>query len=223
MRLSMLPVSVAIHAAVLVTFLLMPIGAAGDLPTPWPLGRPSYVEAAAAPPPLPVERSASSRPRPASVPTRAPDSIADPVETAEAPVADGGLPSFGDAAAGVPPGLGEVGAVAPPPPPPPPAERPAIVRAGGTIREPRKIVHMPVVYPEVARQARIEGRVLLEATIDERGVITDLRVLRSQPLLDGAAIAAVRQWRYTPTLLNGVPVRVLLTITVNFTLGDRVP
>jgi protein TonB len=97
------------------------------------------------------------------------------------------------------------------------------VRAGGTIREPRKIVHVPVVYPEAARQARIEGRVLLEATIDERGVITGLRVLRSQPLLDGAAIAAVRQWRYTPTLLNGVPVRVLLTITVNFTLGDRVP
>ena len=48
----------------------------------------------------------------------------------------------------------------------------------------------------------------------------DARVLRSQPLLDGAALAAVRQWRYTPTLLNGVPVRVLMTVTINFKPGQ---
>ena len=60
----------------------------------------------------------------------------------------------------------------------------------------------------------------LEATIDERGIVTDARVLRSIPLLDAAALAALKQWRYTPTLLNGVPVRVLMTVTFRFSLGD---
>ena len=62
---------------------------------------------------------------------------------------------------------------------------------------------------------------ILEATIDERGVVTDARVLRSMPLLDAAALTALKQWRYTPTLLNGVPVRVLMTVTFRFSLGDR--
>jgi protein TonB len=91
------------------------------------------------------------------------------------------------------------------------------------IREPKKVVHVNAVYPEIARSARIEGLVIVEATIDERGVVTDARVLRSVPLLDPAALVALRQWRYTPTLLNGVPVRVLMTITFHFRLGDRVP
>ena len=50
--------------------------------------------------------------------------------------------------------------------------------------------------------------------------VTDARVLRSKPFLDDAALAALRQWRYTPTLLNGLPVRVLMTITFNFKLTD---
>ena len=66
----------------------------------------------------------------------------------------------------------------------------------------------------------MQGVVILEAVINERGTIERVRVLKSVPLLDGAAIAAVKDWRYTPTLLNGVPVSVLMTITVNFTLQD---
>ena len=61
---------------------------------------------------------------------------------------------------------------------------------------------------------------ILEATIDERGLVIDARVLRSVPLLDAAALAALKQWRYTPTLLNGTPVRVLMTVTFRFSLGD---
>ena len=60
----------------------------------------------------------------------------------------------------------------------------------------------------------------LEATIDERGFVTGARVLRSVPLLDAAALAALKQWRYTPTLLNGIPVRVLMTVTFRFSLAD---
>jgi protein TonB len=60
--------------------------------------------------------------------------------------------------------------------------------------------------------------VIIEATIGPTGTVQDARILRSIPLLDAAALEAVRQWEYTPTLLNGVPVPVLMTITVNFTL-----
>jgi protein TonB len=60
--------------------------------------------------------------------------------------------------------------------------------------------------------------VILEAVINERGVVERLRVLKSVPLLDAAAMDAVSRWRYTPTLLNGTPVAVLMTITINFTL-----
>jgi protein TonB len=65
----------------------------------------------------------------------------------------------------------------------------------------------------------VEGVVILEAVLDENGNVKSVRVLTSKPLLDDAAIRAVRQWRYTPTLLNGIPVPVLMTITVNFQLS----
>jgi protein TonB len=60
--------------------------------------------------------------------------------------------------------------------------------------------------------------VIIEATIDEQGNVTQTRLLRSIPLLDGAAVAAVQRWKFSPTLLNGVPVPIVMTVTVNFTL-----
>jgi protein TonB len=63
--------------------------------------------------------------------------------------------------------------------------------------------------------------VIIEATIDEHGDVIRAQVLRSIPLLDGAALGAVRQWRFSPTLLNGVAVPIVMTVTVNFTLTDR--
>ena len=91
-------------------------------------------------------------------------------------------------------------------------------RVGGLIREPRKILHVAPLYPDIARQSRVEGTVVLEAVLDVTGRVESVRVLGSQPLLDDAAVRAVRQWRYTPTELNGVPVPVLMTITVRFSL-----
>jgi protein TonB len=125
-------------------------------------------------------------------------------------------------AVGVPGGLpvDAVPLVVLPPPPPPTPEAPKAYRPGGAIREPRKIQDAAPQYPEIARAARVEGLVILEATIDERGFVTGARVLRSVPLLDAAALAALKQWRYTPTLLNGIPVRVLMTVTFRFSLGD---
>jgi protein TonB len=120
-----------------------------------------------------------------------------------------------------PGGLGTLAKVAPPAPPAPdPAPRPTVVRAGQGVREPKKIVDVRPVYPAIALSVKVQGRVILEAVINERGSVERIRVLRSVPLLDGAAIAAVQGWRYTPTTLNGAPVSVLMTITVNFTLQD---
>jgi protein TonB len=74
------------------------------------------------------------------------------------------------------------------------------------------------VYPPTARAASVQGVVILEIVVGEDGAVADARVLRSIPLLDQAALDAARQWRYEPTLLNGVPTRVIMTATVNFTL-----
>ncbi len=74
------------------------------------------------------------------------------------------------------------------------------------------------VYPTIAINARKEGTVILEVVIDESGAVSRMRVLRSEPLLDEAAMAAVKRWRYTPTLLNNVPIPILMTVTVRFTL-----
>jgi protein TonB len=69
----------------------------------------------------------------------------------------------------------------------------------------------------MAQSARVSGVVTIEATIGPDGKVIDAKVVRSVPLLDQAALDAVRQWEYTPTLLNGVPVPVLITVTINFT------
>ena len=96
----------------------------------------------------------------------------------------------------------------------------APVRVGGDIKAPLKRVDVKPVYPPLAQESRVQGVVILEAMIDPEGNVADAKVLRGQPLLNDAAVEAVRQWRYTPTLLNGVPVPVIMTVTVSFTLQD---
>jgi protein TonB len=92
------------------------------------------------------------------------------------------------------------------------------VRVGGNIKPPQKLKHVNPVYPPIAQSARVQGIVIIEATIGPSGAVQDAKVLRSIPLLDQAALDAVRQWQFTPTLLNGVPVPVIMTVTVQFTL-----
>ena len=92
----------------------------------------------------------------------------------------------------------------------------APVRVGGTIRPPERLVYVPAVYPEQARAADTRGVVILEIVIGPDGSVSDAKVLRSIPLLDQAALDAARQWRYAPTLLNGNPVPVIMTVTVSF-------
>lgn len=108
--------------------------------------------------------------------------------------------------------------LAPPPPPAAPEPQARTVRPGGQIRPPTKVHDAAPVYPAIAQSARVQGVVIIQATIGVDGAVVDATVLRSVPLLDDAALAAVRQWRYTPTRLNGEPVAVIMTVTVNFQL-----
>jgi protein TonB len=220
----MLPVSVAAHAAALAALLIIPLAAEGDLPIPGPPSKHvRFVAAAAMPRPVPPARPATTfTPVSKGAPTQAPDGIRKevPVEP-EGPVVDGALPlGVGDGLGPASVGVAVDGPVPPSPPPPLPPPRKEIYRIGGDIRPPRRLVHVAPVYPEIALRARVEGTVILEAIINERGVVTDVRVLRSQPLLDEAALQAVRHWRYTPTLLNGAPVPVIMTITCHFSLDE---
>jgi periplasmic protein TonB len=224
MRLSMLPFSIAAHVVTFAAFIIVPLAGDIEAPTPWPLSSArEFITAAPVPPPRGDTIVRTSARNPGAAPITAPDRVGDPDDaTAALPGAD----PLGDvvrgAEAGVPEGVTFGTSVPAPVPvvvPSPPAPR--TYRTGGAIREPRKIRDAPPIYPEIARAAQVEGLVILEATIDERGVVTDARVLRSVPLLDAAALTALKQWRYTPTLLNGVPVRVLMTVTFRFSLGDR--
>jgi protein TonB len=94
----------------------------------------------------------------------------------------------------------------------------APVRAIGEIRPPTLIKRVEPVYPDIAREARVEGIVIIEAQTDIYGRVQNLKILRSIPLLDQAAADAVRQWVYEPMVINGRPRGVIFTVTVRFTL-----
>jgi serine/threonine-protein kinase len=112
---------------------------------------------------------------------------------------------------------GVVGGVTSPPPPPP---RPAnAVRIGGNIKPPQKTKHVAPVYPPIAQSSRVQGVVIVEAVIGVDGKVTTARVIRSIPLLDQAAVDAVKQWEFTPTFIKGEAAPVIMTVTVSFTLS----
>ncbi len=207
--------SIVAHAIAVCAAFIAPLLAADELPDPRtatefirvvPIPTPAL-------PPAPRPRTPTTPPPNAgAAPLRVPDGIApethiEPVT--DAPPIDVGVISLGDCNC--------IPEVAPPPPPPPPPPAP-IVHVGGDIRPPRKVTDVAPVYPPLARAAGVQGIVILEAVIGEDGGVRDVRVLRSKQLLDEAAMDAVRQWRFTPTLLNGEPVPVVMTITVAFKL-----
>ncbi len=111
--------------------------------------------------------------------------------------------------------------VAAPPTPPPPPAPPGPVRIGGQVQAPALVRRVEPFYPPLAAAAHIQGVVILESIIDEEGAVSDVRVLRSvNPVLDREAILAVRQWRYSPLLLNGIRVPFVLTVTLSFMLQN---
>jgi protein TonB len=217
-----LPLSIAVHLLVVVIAIVVPIVAPGVLPAPATVLA-SFV--ASPPPPMPPP---PPEPAPASARTAAPQSSLDTIAPSQPPEAisaeptspplpgigsqvEGGLPSdFGV-------GTTTIRSLVRPEPPPAAPARP--VPVGGNIRNPTKITDVRPVYPQVAQAAKVSGRVIIEATIGADGRVMNARILKSVPLLDQAALDAVLQWRFTPTRLNGVAIPVIMTVTVNFTLG----
>jgi len=216
--------SIAIHAIAISAIVVVQLFAVGPLPVPH---RPlifeelRLVRIAEIPVP-PAPRRASVDPAPAVDPNAAP--TVEPREITNETGLEGvrtTSPTSG-AVVGVEhssSGFEAMGVFEGGPPPPPPAPRkPERLHVG--MQAPVKIVHVDPIYPAMAQQARVQGVLILEAIIDERGFVKSVSVLRSIPLLDHAAVEAVRQWRFTPARLNGEAVPVVMTVTVNFKL-DR--
>jgi TonB family protein len=102
---------------------------------------------------------------------------------------------------------------------PPAAEPEGPIRVGGDVRPPEKIVAPSPQYTEIARKARIQGVVIVEAIIDKEGYVTNVKILKGLPMgLDSAAADAVQKWKFKPATLNGKPVAVIYNLTVNFRL-----
>ncbi|MCX6574828.1 MAG: energy transducer TonB, partial [Candidatus Aminicenantes bacterium] len=94
------------------------------------------------------------------------------------------------------------------------------LRITSEIQRPKMIKQVDAVYPQIARQARVGGTVIVEATTDIYGRVQDVKILRSIPLLDQAAVDAVKQWVYEPVVINGKPREVTFTVQVQFNLED---
>jgi protein TonB len=217
-----LPISVAVHLAVLLMLFAVPL--IGNIIVPTVMATaPGYMLAAPAPPPpevlvhptpRPPQNTASDAPMP--IPTTAPTAILPDrdVRSFDPGPAPPDSTAIGDAV-GVPMHLGTYAAAPRPPDPPKPS---GSVRVADLPVAPRKTADMRPIYPDIARLARIEGTVVMEAVLDPSGRVTQLHVIKSVPMLDQAALDAVGQWRYTPSVYGGRPVSVLMTITVRFTL-----
>jgi protein TonB len=183
------------------------------------------------PPPPPPPPAASKKATPprhiesAPSPDAAPIAVPPRVELERAADVGGEDGVEGGVEGGVPGGvlIGIVGGLpteVPPPPPSPPPVAKAPVRVGGRLQTPALVRRVEPEYPWLAVERNIKGVVILEATVDEEGRVTSVRVLRTaSALLDDAAVRAVRQWRYTPLLLNGIREPFVVTVTLSFSFA----
>lgn len=211
-----LPLSLISHSAIVLAIVAIPILAPAVMPSVFADDDLTLITTVLPPPPPPpaIRKIDAAPPvaNPGAAPVTAPTGIAK-----EQPLPEWSEPtSTSIITGGVGPGSESLVA----PPPPVEAKRPeGPVRVGTFgVRTPVKTVDVRPSYPPIAQSARIQGIVIIEATISEDGHVINARIIRSVPLLDQAAIEAVRQWEFTPSLLNGRPVPVVMTVTVNFTL-----
>ena len=227
-RLSPAAFSIAVHLMVVAAIVILPL-VFGDqvLPATSDAVRAFFVpppEVALPPPPPPPPaagaralKPAPTAPQPTAeaafvAPIDVPDSIR-PEESIDLGV-EGGVP--GGVEGGVPGGV--VGGVVGGLPTDVPLAEVKPVRVGGMVQAPKLLNRVAPAYPEIARAARTRATLILEATVGADGRVREVKVLRGQPLFDQPAVDAVKQWRYQPLLLNGVPVPFIVTVTLNFNI-----
>jgi periplasmic protein TonB len=182
-----------------------------------------------APPPPPMQRP-PAKPVAQARPTPSTSELVAPVDAPKTIEPESGGPEYLDEGvsrgveSGVPGGIvgGVIGGLPePPPPPPPPAVR-APVRVGGHIQTPTLVHRVEPFYPPTAIAARLQGMVILEAIVDRDGTVAEVNVLRSaNGLLAREALIAVKQWRYTPLVLNGQRERFVVAVTLSFFLETK--
>jgi periplasmic protein TonB len=229
-RLGSFVLSLLAHTTLLLVLIVLPLVFFDALPD-WELL--TFLIAAPAPPPepppvpMPIARrvpiAGSVRQVAFVAPDRIPDSIPAPEEDAVLPSIFAGLDEVRGAltAPESSKNLARlIDTLAPPPVvlPPRPEKRHEPVAVGGRVQASKLLSRVEPSYPELAKRARVSGIVVLEVAVDEEGSVYEVKVLQGHPLLVDAAVTAVRQWRYSPTLLNGEPVPVIATVTVVFNL-----
>jgi protein TonB len=224
--------SLLLHGVLLAAVVLVPL-LSDDIPPAADRALRAFfvtpVDAAPPPPPPPPPPAAASSARArtpvaarAPVPTRFTAPIEVPTLLEPEPALDfgveGGVP--GGVEGGVPGGVvgGIVGGL--PQDAPAAAPPPAVVRIGGKLVSPRRVHVVQPVYPELAVQGRINGTVVVDAHVGVDGRVKSARMISGNTIFESAALDAVRQWRYQPLLLNGVPCEFLLVVTVSFTIRN---
>jgi periplasmic protein TonB len=223
-KLLTLPLAIAVHALVLGVVVVAQLWAVEELPEP--TIQVSFYQAPPPPPPPPAPPpKAAPAPKAPPVVIKAPE--VQPMEIPQEipkPSNNGAVGVEGGVEGGIEGGEagGVVGGIpggVPGPTPVPEPEQEAPIRIGGPVIAPVRVKVVNPVYSEIARKARVQGPVILEAIIDKQGNVTDVRVLRGLPMgLSQAAAEAVRKWKYQPATMFGKPVSVYLTVTVQFTL-----
>jgi protein TonB len=224
----------AMHILILAALSIIPLYTTGTIH----LGEYKDIPLVAPPPPPPPAAVVASAPAVPHAPV--PHAIVLHTHRLIAPISipkkisleqtEGAAPSLGGVIGGVPDGVaggqlggaenGVPGAAGNAPPPPLPVAKPVqqkrIVRAGSSLKPPRKTFSVDPEYSAIARQAHIGGVVMVDAIIDEQGNVVQAHALSGPPLLIPSALKAVLQWKYEPTALNGQPVSVELEVQVNF-------
>ena len=217
-------ISLVVHVVVVTLVIVVPLLRVTNTLPPMPASIMAFVASAPAPPPPPPPppppappksapassvRAATVPANPQAAPVAAPSEIAPEVNRVASAGAEGGVEGGieGGVAGGIVGGLpGNVAPPAPPPPLPPPPPPRGPVRIGGQITAPALLKRVEPEYPEIAATAQLTGMVILEATVGSDGCVNSVRVLRSRhPFLDRAATDALKQWQYSPLVLNGIP------------------
>jgi protein TonB len=225
-----------VHIVIIAALIIVPLYTTGTIQLPNYDDTPLLAPPPAAPPPPPpaaaravVPHATSKHPNltytlgKVTAPTSVPKTISldNAAPAPDLPGVDGGVPGgvaggqLGGSLGGV---LGGTGTSVPPPPPRAAARR--IVRVGSNLKAPRQVYSVQPDYPVLAKQERISGVVVVNAVIDEHGNVVQAHVVSGHPLLMTAALNAVLQWKYEPTLLNGTPVAIEMEVNVNFKLGN---
>jgi protein TonB len=222
----------SLHIVILATLIIVPLYTTGTIQLDKYADTLLVAPPPAPPPPPPaagraiVPHTTVTRPKltytlgkltaPASIPkTISSDNAAAAPDLAGVP---GGVPGGqpGGSLGGV---IGGTGTSIPIPTPQQPAAK-RILRVGSNLKAPRQILSVQPEYPELARQAHVWGDVVVDAVIDERGNVVRAHAVSGHPVLIPAALQAVLQWKYQPTLLNGTPLAVEMEVTVHFNLGN---